>query len=108
MLDCQKPRKQRLPPFTELPDGRQICNTDAAWEKRRKEVFEREEGLCETCKAFAPLHNSEEGFAGHAHHIFGRKNNDDRAIKLQWLCGECHHKVHVPEKVVPKKFKEVA
>jgi hypothetical protein len=107
MLDCYKAKRKKQP-FTVLPDGREISNTEADWQRRRKECHDREQGLCETCKDFSPLHNTEEAFAGHAHHLFGRKNNDDRSIVLRWLCGNCHDAIHVPKKVVPKKFKEVA
>ena len=55
---------------------------------------------------FAPLHNTEQAFAGHAHHFKGRKVGDDRAEMLEWLCGRCHAKEHVLEKVVPRKFRE--
>lgn len=86
-----------------LPDGRQIDLTEAAWQRRRKEVFERERGLCERCMTLAPLHNTDQAFAGHAHHINGRKDGDDRAEGLEWLCGRCHAREHQPEKVIPSK-----
>lgn len=94
----------KRPSIKKYSDGRIRCRTKAAWEKQRKAVFEREEGLCEKCMAFAPLHNTESAYAGHAHHINGRKAGDDRPEALQWLCGRCHAKTHVPDKVVPSKF----
>lgn len=96
------PRRKREAIKT-LPDGRQKCLTASGWEKRRKEVYEREEGMCEKCMTLAPLHNTEYAFAGHAHHIHGRKRGDDRIEMLMWLCGRCHARTHVPDKVVPSK-----
>ena len=90
-----------------LPDGRQRCLTEAGWQKKRKEVFERERGLCERCMTFAPLHNTDNAFAGHAHHINGRKDGDDRAEVLEWCCGRCHAREHQPEKVIPSKSLQV-
>ena len=58
--------------------------------------------------AFAPLHNTENAFAGHAHHIRGRKIGDDRSEMLEWLCGRCHAEEHIPLKVVPRKSKEAS
>jgi 5-methylcytosine-specific restriction endonuclease McrA len=87
------------------PDGRIRCRTKTAWEKIRKIVFDREEGLCEGCMTWAPLHNTEDAFAGHAHHINGRKEGNDHPDVLKWLCGRCHSKAHIPDKVVPAKPK---
>lgn len=95
----------RRAPFKTYPDGRMRCRTEAAWQKQRKAVFEREHGLCEKCMALAPLHNTETAYAGHAHHLHGRKHGDDRVEALMWLCGSCHAKTHIPDKVVPAKPK---
>lgn len=86
-----------------LPDRREIDLTDAARERRRKEIFEREEGICQKCPRFAPLHNTESAWAGHAHHINGRKAGDDRAHMQEWCCSICHFLEHQPLKVLPKK-----
>ena len=86
-----------------MDDGRQRVKTKTGWEKRRKEVHDREKGHCEMCLGEAPLHNTERAFAGHAHHIEGRKRGDDRAEMLMWLCGRCHSKLHIPMKVIPSK-----
>jgi hypothetical protein len=102
MLACYRTKRRREPIKT-LPDGRQKCLTEAGWQKRRKEVFERERGLCERCMAFAPLHNTDRAFAGHAHHREGRKRGDDREMMLEWLCGRCHAVEHQPDKVLPRK-----
>lgn len=86
-------------------DGRMRCQTEAAWQKQRKAVYGREDGLCEKCMTYAPLHNTESAYAGHAHHINGRKHGDDRAEVLMWLCGRCHSRLHIPAKVLPPKPK---
>ncbi len=102
MLDCYKVKRKREAVKT-LPDGRKRCQTEVGWQKVRKEVFEREQGLCERCMSFAPLHNTETAFAGHAHHREGRKRGDDRPEMLEWLCGRCHAREHQPEKVICPK-----
>lgn len=86
-----------------LPDGREIDLTEAARQRRRKEIFEREEGKCQKCPRFAPLHNAENAWAGHAHHIHGRKRVDDREHMQEWLCNPCHLREHQPLKVLPAK-----
>ena len=88
-----------------LPDGRQIDLTEAARQRRRKEIFEREGGKCQRCSRFAPLHNTEQAWAGHAHHIHGRKVGDDRANEQEWCCVFCHFLEHQPLKVLPAKEK---
>lgn len=108
-----KPGKKRKPGIV-IRAGREICRTKYQWDKRRKEVFEREKGLCQKCGRFAPLHDEMDPNtgevrrrAGHAHHIANRKMGggfrDDRADKLLWHCWECHDEDHRPQKVVPRK-----
>lgn len=97
----------KRPAIKSYSDGRIRCRTKAAWEKVRKAVFEREDGLCEKCMAYAPLHNTESAFAGHAHHIHGRKAGNDHPDVLMWLCGRCHARLHIPDKVVPAKPKAI-
>lgn len=104
MLEIYKKQfKRKLPAVKELPDGRHRCKTKTGWESKRKEAHDREDGLCERCMSPAPLHNTEQAFAGHAHHYKGRKVGDDRSIMLEWLCGRCHAKEHIPLKVIPAK-----
>jgi hypothetical protein len=86
-----------------LPDGREIDLTEAAWQRRRKALHEREESKCEKCSRFAPLHNSEIAWAGHAHHKHGRKGGDDRIQNLEWCCNFCHFIEHRPLKVIARK-----
>lgn len=107
MLDIYKVKRKRQAIKT-LPDGRQRARTEAGWEQQRKLAHDREKGLCERCMTEAPLHNTERAYAGHAHHREGRKRGDDRPHMLEWICGRCHADEHIPLKVVPKKFKEVA
>jgi hypothetical protein len=99
-----------------LDDGREVL-TGEAWERRREECFERERGVCEGCRRFAPLHDeygptdsrvlSVVVKAGHAHHKrhrgMGGAFRDDRLVNLRWLCHSCHDSTHRPKKVVPKK-----
>lgn len=86
-------------------DGRMRCRTEAAWQRQRKAVYKREDGLCEKCMTYAPLHNTEDAYAGHAHHIHGRAQGNDHIDVLMWLCGRCHAKEHIPDKVIPAKPK---
>jgi len=108
MLDVQKPKRRKREHIQKLMDGREICHSATGWSRRRRQVFDRENGLCERCMTFAPLHNTEYAFAGHAHHVNGRKRNDDRMEALEWLCGHCHAVEHQPLKVLPAKVKEEA
>jgi len=102
VLDCFK-TKIRKPQIKTMPDGREIAKTKAGWEKQRKAVHDRENGYCELCLGLAPLHNTEQAFAGHAHHLTTRKIKDGRPNNLMWLCGRCHSKLHIPTKVIPSK-----
>jgi len=104
MLECQRPKRRKREPIKTLRDGREICQTATGWSQRRKELYKREQGKCQNCKVYAPLHNTGESFSGHAHHKFGRKRKDDRLEVLVWLCGFCHAREHQPLKVLPHKL----
>jgi hypothetical protein len=52
MLACFKTRR-KIEAIRTLPDGRQKCITESGWQRRRKEVYEREQGLCEKCMTYA-------------------------------------------------------
>jgi hypothetical protein len=100
---------------------REICRTEDAWQKRRKETFDRAHGRCEhvypngrRCDRFAPLHDQYDRDgdlmlpAGHAHHKNGTRGlgggkRDDSLENLLWLDADCHREAHTPRKVVPKK-----
>lgn len=96
-----------------FPDGREVCETPEAWNRRREEVFLRERCRCQGCKRVTPLHDrkDEQGDviadAGHADHIIPRgmkgAKRDDRPPNLRWLCNWCHRRRHEPAKVCPKK-----
>lgn len=89
-----------------------MCRTKTAWEKVRKEVYEREGGICQgyDCEMWAPLHDDVDAGlpAGHAHHKNGTRGlgggkRDDSADNLLWLCASCHHREHIPKHVVPRR-----
>ena len=59
---------------------------DAVYPQRRREVWERAEGVCEQCRA-APCQS--------VHHIEGRRVPDPHALhRLVGLCDPCHRKAH--------------
>jgi 5-methylcytosine-specific restriction endonuclease McrA len=82
-----------------LPDGREIDLTERAWQCRRKALYEREEGVCEDCGRYAPLH-PDDSPAGHAAHVTRRKVHDDRLSNLRWLCARCHILEHNAVKLI--------
>jgi hypothetical protein len=104
-------RRRRLgaPEEREVEGGRLITLTPEAWERQRLKCFTLANGLCKTCRKFAPLHTTKDRQgnvlrrAGHAHHPEGRVERDDRGETLEWMCWKCHGEEHVPAKVVPKK-----
>ena len=100
-------------------DGREVCQTDAAWQARRREAWERDGGRCveRRCRKRVPLHDLRDDcgdvivVACHIDHISGRKMGggfrDDRLENLRTLCAMCHSDRHVPRKVCPPKPKMV-
>lgn len=85
-------------------DGyREICETRAAWDRRRRQCCDRARASCEdpSCQRFAPFKNTDEVQAGDAHHLSKRKVRNDRLYNLRWLCRRCHTKAHNPAKVLP-------
>jgi 5-methylcytosine-specific restriction endonuclease McrA len=93
-------------------DGREVCETDAAWQQRRREVYRRAKGRCE-CES-CPRHvgrrcNRRMAFdlataretnapLMHAHHVKGRGagggGRDDRLQNLEGACEFCHRAEH--------------
>jgi 5-methylcytosine-specific restriction endonuclease McrA len=58
---------------------------DAVYGERRRQVWERGDGLCEHCHAVMT----------EVHHIAGRGGPDPhRLSNLIGLCGPCHRRVH--------------
>ena len=59
---------------------------DAVYPERRRQVWERGEGVCEHCRS-APM--------GSVHHIEGRRVPDPhRLSNLIGLCEPCHRRAH--------------
>jgi 5-methylcytosine-specific restriction endonuclease McrA len=59
---------------------------DAVYPERRRQVWERGNGMCEHCSMAA---------MGEVHHLAGRGGPDPhRLTNLVGLCGECHRRVH--------------
>jgi 5-methylcytosine-specific restriction endonuclease McrA len=72
-----------------FPDGREKC-TGYQWEKRKKEVRERADGICEGIFVDAkhPVH---ELIQGDVHHLIPRsKGRDDRLSNLVYICRDLH------------------
>ena len=87
---------QRIPDPSNPRGYREICLTDAAWDRNVAVVRERSEGKCERCKVNAAH--------GDPHHIRGRTagKRDDHPDALKNLCRLCHNTTHNP-KAVPRK-----
>jgi 5-methylcytosine-specific restriction endonuclease McrA len=60
---------------------------DAVYPERRRQVWERANGICEFCHMAA---------LGEIHHLAGRGGPGDphRLDNLIGLCGECHRRAH--------------
>jgi len=59
---------------------------DAVYPQRRREVFERGDGVCEHCR---------NGAMGSVHHIEGRLGPDPHRLgNLIGLCEPCHRRAH--------------
>ncbi|WP_435177932.1 HNH endonuclease [Halorussus sp. AFM4] len=74
--------------MVERPDEKKITDRPANWEKRRKLVFERDNGLCQNC-------HREVGTLGErswvAHHCVPVSQGGNHFLSnLQLLCKECH------------------
>lgn len=77
------------------PNGREVCKTKAAWQKRREEVWERDERVCHfsngaqhgICFTYLALCDA------HIHHLRKRSlgGRNDAMSNLTTLC-EFHHK----------------
>jgi 5-methylcytosine-specific restriction endonuclease McrA len=59
---------------------------DAVYAQRRREVFDRGDGVCEHCRAAT---------MGSVHHIAGRGGPDPHRLdNLVGLCEPCHRRAH--------------
>jgi 5-methylcytosine-specific restriction endonuclease McrA len=86
-----KPRKRKkVEPIKVFRDGREKCQTSTAWNKRREEVWERDDHQCVACwKKLPQLDDAE------IDHIRKRSlGRDDRPSNLRTLCPPCHRKRH--------------
>lgn len=80
---------------------REVCH-GTAWEERRREVWDRDDGRCTDCGTPVPLHNEFNGRgylirrAAEIHHRSNRKmggsHRDDRMDNLATLCSDCHRR----------------
>jgi 5-methylcytosine-specific restriction endonuclease McrA len=77
----------RRSPIRAVSDRRR--KRDAVYPARRREVWERGNGMCEFCHVAA---------LSEVHHLAGRvaRNGEDphRLDNLIGLCGECHRRAH--------------
>ena len=76
-----------------VPKNSVVLLTGKAYTQFREAVFMRANGLCETCKMYAPLR--EEGYpnifsCGHVSHIIPRKRGGDTLENVLWECYNCH------------------
>ena len=59
---------------------------DRVYAERRRQVFERGDGVCEFCRSAA---------MGEVHHLAGRVGPDPHRLEnLIGLCGGCHRRAH--------------
>jgi len=65
------------------------------WEKKRKEILERDEFLCQQCKREGIFTD-----ATHVDHIKAKANGgSDESSNLQSLCAPCHRKKTAKERL---------
>lgn len=74
-----------------------------AYSAFRKEVYERENGVCQECETYAPLFDVYGQFneftCGHVSHIKSRgSGGSDTLDNVKWKCFKCHNiKEHGPK-----------
>jgi 5-methylcytosine-specific restriction endonuclease McrA len=81
------------------PDGREVCTTRAAWDRRKDEVFARDKGICQVAALVGRAeHVIRPGDSWTADHKTKRGaggcNRDDRLEKLRLTCDWCHALAH--------------
>ena len=90
-----------------LPEGREICR-GYQWEKRKRELRERANGMCEGWTVEASHASHYIGNFGDAHHKIPRsKGRDDRLSNLAYICRDLHMAID-PRKVQWSKRVEEA
>jgi hypothetical protein len=96
------------------PDGREVCYTQKAWDRRRAERIELAEFRCECtgecglhqgrrCNRVIAVHQTASANAGDAHHTasrgIGGGRRDDRLEKIRAFCRmPCHTRVTEKER----------
>ena len=116
---CPKPPKGRKPGKivrTNRSDGSavEVCRTEHQWQKRRREVWDRDGGKCQACGVAVPLHDVRDEETGEIrvpaaeihhkkHRRMGGGSRDDSLDNLVMSCQRCHSGQHVAAKVVPSK-----
>lgn len=82
------------------PDGREVCITPDSWDRRKQEVFNRDDGICQVATLVGrPIHRINRFFdSWTADHItkrgMGGATRDDRLSNLRLTCEWCHSLAH--------------
>lgn len=113
--DPKRPAYSRVQNGIRYIGDREICETQAAWNRRREELHTLKAGRCEGCRRMVPLHDEKNAlgdvirYAGQADHIIGRgmggARRDDRLSNLRLLCFWCHNRRHAGAKPCPRKVR---
>ena len=85
-----------------FPKKKRIKATPKEWKELRRQVFEREKGICQICGQYAPLHDMDGNYdpftCGDACHIKSRgAGGDDVLDNLRWVHHTGHMKEHAGE-----------
>ncbi len=80
-------KTQPKPPIQRENDSRKYYAylQSAKWQKKRDQVFQRENGICQGCRE-EPIENT--------HHTNYAHLYDEPLFELVGLCETCHRKVH--------------
>jgi len=80
-----------IPYFHPVPKNKPIRLKGKAKRKLRIAVFEREDGICQDCKKYAPLNGTSIFDIGHEAHIKSvGSGGEDKMDNVRWLCYSCH------------------
>ena len=84
--------------MTPCPKPKTIRLKGKAYTKFRKEVFDREKGLCQDCGQYVSLLCDGKFitvFCGHVSHIKSHgAGGGDTLDNVKWKCFKCHRKEH--------------